>query len=70
MNYNLHDDAYQGEIIEAVINDQWYDAKITKVIAPTQAEIDADKAEADDEVSHKFVPCRKGGGIREINCKC
>ena len=56
MNYNLHDDAYQGEIIEAVINDQWYDAKITKVIAPTQAEIDADKAEADDEVSHKFVP--------------
>ena len=26
----------QGEIIEAVISDQWCDAKITKVIPPTQ----------------------------------
>lgn len=40
----------QGEIIEAVISDQWCDAKITKVIPPTQAEIDADNENEDDEV--------------------
>ncbi len=39
----------QGEVVEAVINDVWCDARITKVIPPTQEEIQADEAE--DEVS-------------------
>ena len=38
----------QGEIIEAVINDQWCDAKITKVIPPTQEEIEQDKQDEDE----------------------
>ncbi len=40
----------QGEVVEAVINDVWCDARITKVIPPTQEEIQADEAE--DEVSN------------------
>jgi hypothetical protein len=47
----------QGEVVEAVINDVWCDARITKVIPPTQEEIQADEAE--DEVSNplqrKFI---------------
>jgi len=42
---------FKGEIIEAVISDQWCDAKITKVIPPTQAEIDADNENEDDEIT-------------------
>ena len=38
--------------MEAVINDMWCDARITKVIPPTQEEIEAD--EADDEVNSKL----------------
>ncbi len=37
-------------MVEAVINDVWCDARITKVIPPTQEEIQADEAE--DEVSN------------------
>ncbi len=36
-------------MVDAVINDMWCEARITKVIPPTQEEILAD--EADDEVS-------------------
>ncbi len=47
---------FQGEIIEAVINDQWCDAKITKIIPPTQEEINKDKEEQeDDDVSKVLV---------------
>ena len=36
-----------------MINDQWCDAKITKIIPPTQEEIDKDKEEQeDDDVSN------------------
>jgi hypothetical protein len=47
----------QGEVVEAVINDVWCDARITRVIPPTQEEIQADEAE--DEVNNtlqrKFI---------------
>ena len=39
--------------MEAVINDMWCDARITKVIPPTQEEIEAD--EADDEVNCQVI---------------
>ena len=36
-----------------MINEQWCDAKITKIIPPTQEEIDKDKEEQeDDDVSN------------------
>ena len=36
--------------MEAVINDQWCDAKVARVIPPTQQEIDKDNEDDDDEV--------------------
>ena len=49
-----------------MINDQWCDAKITKVIAPTEQEI-LQSQEEDDEVGLGVghcgpVPLRGGGG--------
>jgi len=41
---------FKGEIVEAVINDQWCDAKVARVIPPTQQEIDKDNEDDDDEI--------------------
>ena len=41
-----------GEVVEGIINDQWCDCKVLKVIPPTQEEIDKD-AEEDREEEEK-----------------
>ncbi len=40
---------FVGEIVEAVIKDQWCDCKILRVIPPTQEEVDKDAAEEAEE---------------------
>ena len=54
---------FQGEIIEAVINDQWCDAKITKIIPPTQEEINKDKEEQEDDDVSKVLVKASGSNI-------
>ncbi len=54
---------FQGEIIEAVINDQWCDAKITKIIPPTQEEINKDKEEQEDDDVSKVLVIASGSNI-------
>ena len=41
---------FKGEIVDAVIGNQWCESKILRVVAPTEAEIAADAAEQEDEV--------------------
>ena len=36
---------FNGEVVEAIVNDQWCDCKIIRVIAPTAEEIEKDQAE-------------------------
>ena len=54
---------FQGEIIEAVINDQWCDAKITKIIPPTQEEINKDKEEQEDDDVSELLVIASGSNI-------
>ena len=45
---------FVGEIVEGIINEQWCDCKLLKVIPPTQEEIDKDAAEeAEEEAKNK-----------------
>ena len=43
-----------------MINDQWCDAKITKIIPPTQEEIDKDKEEQEDDDVSNTIQGSKG----------
>merc|ERR1712024_381804 len=38
-----------GEIVEGIINEQWCDCRVLKVIPPTQEEIDKDAEEEREE---------------------
>lgn len=40
---------FKGEVVEAVIQEQWCDCKVVGVIPPTEAEIQADKIEEEEE---------------------
>lgn len=48
---------FVGEIVEAIINEQWCDCKILKVLPPSQEEIDKDLEE--ERVEESKSPSKK-----------
>ena len=53
---------FLGEIVEGIIDEQWCDCKVVKVIPPTQEEIDKDAEEEAKEEENKKEdsPTKKG----------
>ncbi len=50
---------FVGEIVEGIINEQWCDCKVLKVIPPSQDEIDKDAAEEREEEEKASSPKKK-----------